>query len=304
MTRTRNTLGIITGSHAPDLSDDAHHLTAALAERGVSTEPVRWDDSTVQWDDYDGVLFRSCWEYPTNLERFRSLLAEVERADLPVCNPLAAVRWNMHKSYLVDLAEAGIRLPSTTVIEAGSNASLGAVLDRHDWDEAVLKPGIGSFSRDVTRVSRQTLDDADTRFRNLNEAGDVVVQQFVPEITEGERSIVFFDETYSHAWNSLTTDDDITEFDGIDAAYEPPTPIREQAANVLDAALNTLDGSVSSLPYARVDYVHRDGALLLMELELIEPFLGFDRGEGAAERAADALLSYYATASSAWNRPQ
>ncbi|MFC7059037.1 ATP-grasp domain-containing protein [Halovenus salina] len=185
MAHTQNTLGIITGSHAPELSDDAHHLTAVLTERGVSIEPVRWDDPTVQWDNYDGILFRSCWEYPTNLERFRSLLTELEQAGVPVCNPLAAVQWNMHKSYLVDLAEAGIRLPATTVIDAGSNLSLGEVLDRHGWDEAVMKPGIGSFSRDVTRVSRETLDNADTQFQNLLNTGDVVVQQFVPEITEG-----------------------------------------------------------------------------------------------------------------------
>lgn len=301
MARFQNTLEVITGKHAPELSDDAQHLTAALTERGVSTEAVRWDDPTVQWDNYDGVLFRSCWEYPTNLERFQLLLAELEQTDLPVCNPIAAVRWNMHKSYLDELAAAGIRLPATTVIDAGSNISLGEVLDRQGWDEAVMKPGIGSFSRDVTRVSRDVLDTADAQFQNLIEAGDVVVQQFVPEITEGERSIVFFGGTYSHAWNSLTTDDDITDFNGIDDNYEPPPSIREQAAAVLDTAVTLLNETVSSLPYARVDYVHRDGALLLMELELIEPFLGLARGIDAADQAADALLSYFATVSPAWN---
>lgn len=304
MAPSRNTLGVITGSRAPDLSDDARHLTAALGQRGVGTEPVRWDDPTVRWDDYDGVLFRSCWEYPTDLDRFRSLLDELERSDVPVCNPLAAVRWNAHKSYLVDLAEEGVRTPETTVIDAESDRSLGEVLDRRGWDEAVMKPAVGSFSRDVARVSREPSRNAEDRFRALLAAGDVVVQRFVPEITEGERSIVFFDGTDSHAWNSLTTDDDVTDFDGVDAGYEPPTPIREKAADVLDAALNCLGDSVSSLPYARVDYVHRDGTLLLMELELIEPFLGFDRGSNAAELAADALLSYYTAASCEWNGPQ
>lgn len=301
MTSPQNTLAVITGRHAPDLSDDARRLTAALTERGVGTEPVRWDDPAVRWDDYDGALFRSCWEYPTDLDRFRSLLDELERADLPVCNPLTAVRWNAHKSYLVDLSEAGVRTPETTVIDAGTDVSLGEVLDRRGWDEAVMKPAVGSFSRDVVRVSRDASERAETRFRSLLAAGDVVVQRFVPEITDGERSIVFFDGTDSHAWNSLTTDDDVTDFDGVDTAYEPSRRIREQAAAVLDAALDCLGESVSSLPYARVDYVSRDGTLLLMELELIEPFLGLDRGSDAGELAADALLSYYTTASTGWN---
>jgi hypothetical protein len=293
MTDDHFSLGVITGTHAPTLSDDDGLLEAALADRGVGAEPVRWDDSTVTWTDYDGVLFRSCWEYPTDLGRFRRLLAELQRTDVPVCNPLPAIRWNMHKSYLVDLAEAGVRLPPTTVIEAGSDVSLTDVLDRHGWSEAVVKPAIGSFSRDVRRVSRGDVDDAATRFRDILASSDVVVQRFVPEITAGERSVVFFAGTYSHAWNSLTTDDDVTEFEGVDTGYEPPAAIREQAAGVLDAARDHLGADPASLPYARVDYVHRDGALLLMELELIEPFLGLARGANAADRFADALTAYY-----------
>jgi len=41
--------------------------------------------------------------------------------------------------------------------------------------------------------------------------------------------------------------------------------------------------------YARVDGVERDGRLVLMELELIEPHLFLSWGDGAAERLAGAL---------------
>ncbi len=286
-------LGIVTGEHAPDLSDDAQHLVAELRARGVAAEPVRWDDPTVAWDAYDGALFRSCWEYPTDGERFERLLDELDRAGCRVCNPLPAIRWNAHKSYLVDLAAAGVRLPPTTVVAGGADDSLAAVLDRHGWDEAVVKPGVGSFSRDVRRVSRDDVDAAADHFRDLLASGDVVVQRFVPEITAGERSIVLFDGAVSHAWNSLPTDDDVTEFDGIDADYDPPAAIREAAPDVLRAARGCIAGRPESIPYARVDYVHRDGRLLLMELELIEPYLGLTRGEGAPARFADALVDYY-----------
>lgn len=286
-------LGIITGEHAPELSEDGKRLVEILADRGVEAEPIRWDDPTVRWEGYDGVLFRSCWGYPTDLERFRTVLAELDRRDLPVCNPLPVIRWNMHKSYLEDLADAGVRLPATAVIESGSEVSLAAVIDRHEWDEVVVKPGIGSFSRDVRRVSRSALDDGAAHFRDLLGGGDVVVQEFVPEITDGERSIVFFEGTYSHAWNSRTASDDVTEFDEIDATYEPPASIRDQAAATLHGTTETLGGCSGPLPYARVDYVHRNGDLLLMELELIEPYLGLDRGTNAVERFADAVAAYF-----------
>ena len=105
---------------------------------------------------------------------------------------------------------------------------------------------------------------------------------------------MFFGGEYSHAWNNLPTEDDVTAFDGHDATYEPPAEIRNQAADVLQAARDSPNLKRYHLPYARVDYVARDGDLLLMELELIEPYLAFDRGEDTVERFTDALISYFA----------
>ena len=42
--------------------------------------------------------------------------------------------------------------------------------------------------------------------------------------------------------------------------------------------------------YCRIDAVARDGKLVLMELELIEPELFLGLAEGAAERFADAIV--------------
>jgi hypothetical protein len=44
--------------------------------------------------------------------------------------------------------------------------------------------------------------------------------------------------------------------------------------------------------YCRIDAVARDGKLLLMELELIEPELFLGLAEGAAERFAAAIIRH------------
>lgn len=296
MSEPPSTLAILTGRFAPELSDGGKRVAATLADRGISCEPVLWNDPSIDWDSYDAVLLRSCWDYPEDRERFRAMLDEIERAGIPVCNPLSVIRWNLDKSYLTALADAGVRIPPTTVIEQGTDTSLENVLRSRRWEEAVVKPAIGAMSSQVWRTAVTAATEHQTQFDDLVGHHDVIVQEFAPEITEGERSIVFFGGEYSHAWNSLPTDDDITEFDAIDAEYEPSPAIRAAAATAVESACDILGIDASShLPYARVDYVHRDAGLLLMELELIEPYLGFERGDDTIKRFCDAVVSYFQT---------
>lgn len=286
-------LAIVTGDLAPELSEDGTRLATALANRDVAAEPVLWTDPSVEWSSYDAALVRSCWDYPDDVGRFRAMLDELETAGIPVCNPLRALRWNLHKSYLLALADAGVRIPQTTLVEQGTAISLEGVLETHGWADAVVKPAVGAMSTNVWRTSSATAACED-RFAALVAEGDVIVQQFVPAITEGERSIVFFGGDYSHAWNSLTTDGDVTSFDGVDASYEPSAAIREQALDAVRGACDCLGLEETQLPYARVDYAERNADLQLMELELIEPYLGFDRGENAVGRFCEALRAFFA----------
>ncbi len=290
-----NELAIVTGRHAPRLSEDGQAVANALADRGVETDPVMWDDPSIRWGAYDGVLMRSCWEYPEDRARFRTLLDELAGIDVPVCNPLRVLRWNLHKSYLLDLADAGVRIPPTVAIEQGTDTSLSAVLRERGWTDAVVKPAVGAMSADVRRVSAAESAESNgsaSWFADLVADHDVIVQAFVPEITDGERSIVRFGGSYSHAWNSLPTED-VTEFDGVDAEYDPSAAIREQAADVLRSAREVLGVEPGEVPYARIDYVERGSELVLMELELIEPYLGLDRGVDTVDRFCDAVLSYF-----------
>lgn len=286
-------LAVVTGSLAPELSDDGRQLVAALGARGFETEPVRWDDDTVDWSAYDAVLFRSCWDYPDDLDRFRRLLDEVEGADCPVANPMAVIRWNLHKSYLCDLADAGVEVPPTVVVERDSDRRLKGIIRGNGWQEAVLKPAIGAMSSNVRHTPIDEADEHQAHFNELVDVQDVLVQAFMPEISKGERSIVYFGGKFSHAWNSIPEPDDVTSFDGIDADYAPPPVVREQAQTVIQAVLDQFALDPSELPYARVDYVTREDTLILLELELIEPFLGLDRGTDTVTMFCDALEAYF-----------
>ncbi|QLD89367.1 hypothetical protein HWV07_10125 [Natronomonas salina] len=287
-------LAVVTGDQAPELTDDGKRAAEWFQDRGLAVDAVRWD-RPVDWNTYDLALVRSCYEYPTDPDRFRELLAAMERADVTVCNPPSVLRWNMHKSYVADLAAEGVPVPETAVVERGAETTLEAELERLGLDEAIVKPAVGTGSEGVFRVQAADAGEFEDRFADLLADGDALVQAYCPDISEGERSIAFFGGEYSHAWNSPTTPDDVTRFEGDDHDYEPPESIVEAAATTCRAARDVLDRR-DPFPYARVDYVRdEDGGIVVLELELIEPILDLEEA-GAVDRFCEAVQSYFESA--------
>lgn len=284
-------LAVVTGDQAPELTEDGKRVAEWFEDRGVAVDAVRWD-RPVDWSAYDLALVRSCYEYPTDPARFRETLDAMERADVTVCNPLAVLRWNMHKSYVADLAEADVPVPETVVVERGAETTLESEMAQLGLDEAVVKPAVGTGSDGVFRVRATEAGGFEDRFADMLADGDVLVQAYCPDITEGERSIAFFGGEYSHAWNSPTTSDDVTRFEGDDHGYEPPESLVEAAAETCRTARDVL-GRRDPFPYARVDYVRdEDGGIVVLELELIEPILDLEEA-GAVERFCEAVQTYF-----------
>jgi hypothetical protein len=266
-------VGIVTGEKAPSLTDDGKALAAELSTRGMDAEPVVWSDNEADSTALDAVLFRSCWQYHRRPDAFRRWLDVLDSAGVPAFNPTSVVRWNMHKSYLRDLSDAGVDIVPTTMVPATSDEALASILKRRGWAEAVVKPAIGTSSAGVWRVSGEGLDDARERFVEARADGDLLVQRYLPEIFDGERSLVFFGGEYSHASLRMPADDDFAANDAVEP-YEPREATIATAESVLGAARDRFDLNPEELPYARVDGIVREGEFLLSELELIEPFLG------------------------------
>lgn len=283
MSTDRREVGIVAGARSPTGTDDDAALAAALERHGIEAGPVRWDRDR-DWTAYDALVVRSCWEYHEDVGRFRDWLETVAAADAAVYNPVDALRWNHHKFYLDDLRQRGVDVLETAFVEGADERSAVSVLDERGWTDAVVKPAVGTSSEGVTRVSD---DDPPTTAPD----GDLLVQRFAPEIADGERSLVFLAGSFSHAWRSVPAADDFrshSQFGGHTERLTPSESVREDARTVLSAAATVLDRDPGDLLYARVDGVERDGDFVLMELELVEPFLRLRRG-GAVGRLATAI---------------
>jgi hypothetical protein len=132
--------------------------------------------------------------------------------------------------------------------------------------DVIIKRQVGGGARGQTRYSRESLPPPGPI---LDRPG--MIQPFIPAIvSEGEFSFLFVDGKFSHALIKRARSGDyrIQEAYGGASQAIDPTPTDRAAAQLV---LDVLDAPPL---YARVDMVRgADGGLLLMELEILEPYL-------------------------------
>jgi glutathione synthase/RimK-type ligase-like ATP-grasp enzyme len=279
-------IGLITYEKEPDLTTDDRPLIADLSAVGLTGVPVRWDDRDADWSSFAALVVRSCWDYHTRHDEFVLWLDAVERAGVPVHNPVPLIRWNMDKRYMRELQARGIAIPDTLWVERGG-LSLAGLLEAAGWSEAIVKPAVSASATDTWRVN---IDDATARqqeFAELSARTTVLVQRFVPEIaTAGEWSIVFIDGKLSHSAIKRPRAGDFRvqkEHGGTVVPAEPPTAVVATSKAVMRAL---------PLPplFARIDGVETADGYVLMEAECIEPDLFFRFHPDARRALVKALL--------------
>jgi glutathione synthase/RimK-type ligase-like ATP-grasp enzyme len=281
-------IALATSAAVPELTPDDRLLLDELRRRGAQARAEVWDDAGVSWAAYDAVVVRSCWDYHLRRPAFLDWAARVEAAGPVLWNPAALVRANAHKAYLRDLAAAGVPVLPTAWLQLGTAADLTAELAGRGWGAAVVKPAVSASAHRTWRVTREEASCRQADLEALLSQGDVLVQEFAPEVTaQGEWSFVFLAGAYSHAVLKRPASGDYRvqdEWGGTVSATEPPPALvacaRRVASTVPDPWL-----------YARVDGIDRSGVLLVMELELIEPHLFLSHADGAAGRLADAIMA-------------
>jgi hypothetical protein len=250
---------------------------------------VVWNDVAVRWSLFDRVVIRSCWDYHLRLAQFLAWLDRVEADRVQLWNPPPLIRFNAHKSYLKELKAAGLPVVPTAWLERGSTFDLGRLLQDRGWPEAVVKPAVSASAFRTWRVSAQEAASGDSyrAFRELVAESDVLVQPFLREIEqEGEWSFVFLGGEFSHAVLKRPAVGDFrvqTEYGGSVLTEPPPSSAISDAQAVARYFRDPW-------AYARIDAVLAEGALTLMEVELIEPYLFLGSHPMAAVRLADAIL--------------
>ncbi|MDQ2767088.1 MAG: hypothetical protein M3Y30_08010, partial [Gemmatimonadota bacterium] len=276
-------VALITYSGVPAITTDDRLLRDALVARGAEVDARPWD-TRADWSSYHRIVLRSCWNFHHRPQEFLLWVDEVkERHDGSLRNAPALVRWSVDKRYLQELDAHGIAIVPTIWVSAAQGEAapnLDALIAAQGWTRgAVVKPAISATAHETWRVSPDDGSAHQARFEALlaKSPSGVMVQPFLPEIQEGgEWSLVFLGGEFSHAVVKRPADGDFRvqhDFGGTVERQEPTPGLVEDALAALRAAAKATNTRVEEILYARVDGITRNGGLLLMELELIEPML-------------------------------
>ncbi|MCU1695702.1 MAG: hypothetical protein JWR34_1765 [Mycobacterium sp.] len=259
---------------------DDSGLAKALRSRGLHARWLSWDDPDTERADL--VVLRATWDYIDRLDEFLAWTRRVPN----LLNAPDVVAWNTDKRYLADLAAAGVPTVPSQFFAPGERLSL-------DGGEVVVKPAVGAGSVGAQRFTDPSA--AREHAATLQDAGrTVLVQPYDPRIADGETAMVFLAGEQSHAFTKgpiLPPPGHRPEFDDSGTyaeeslqAAEPDFELWDVGHAALAAAGAHLGIAPSEFLYARVDVIGGPRDPRLLELELVEPSLGW-RQIGEADRA-------------------
>ena len=255
-------------------------LKQAFEKSGYPVDVLPWDKNA-DWSRYASLFVLECWNYHLNRDAFLRWVEERTAEQISVWNPLDILRWNTDKSYLLELQKKGILILPTVFLRPDDTRSVSDVIGENGWTDAVIKPAVGASAFGTQKVSMSQVFDVDAA---LDRSRTWVVQKFYPDIGEGEYSFIFFNRTFSHAVLKVPAKNEYrvhVDFGGRELPVSPDPSLIRAAQKIID----TVSGP---LLYARVDAVKKDNSLILMELELTEPYLFFDAYPEAAVRFVNA----------------
>jgi glutathione synthase/RimK-type ligase-like ATP-grasp enzyme len=264
---------LITAERMPKPDPESHLLVGALAELGIHAEMAAWTEDR-DWTAAPLVVLRTPWDYFKQVGRFLDWARATDKATRLV-NSARVAQWNAHKSYMLDLASAGVPIVPTILLRS-SEAFRGEQLRSGPVGMAVAKPAVGVGAIGALKADRRSPEFEGHVKALLTDGKDVLVQPFVESVAhEGEVSLVFFGGQFSHAIRKLPAAGEYRVQDHHGGSVHTHSP----TAGELDVARRALEAAPGGVQtYARVDLVALGGNPVVMELELIEPelFLRYD----------------------------
>jgi hypothetical protein len=268
---------------------DAAPLQEALRLLGARSALVAWDNPDVDWGSYSHVVISSTWDSVDRPAEYLAWARDVAAVST-LLNPLPAIEWGIDKVHLEDLTAAGVPVVPTTWVYQGSRWAPPSGSD------FVVKPSVSAGGRETARYGAGDPVAIDHVRRLLALGRTVMVQEYISRVDEeGETDLIFFDGVFSHAvlkklvlirgegvvdrpWERMSWDGLVT-----------PSPAQLRVAG--QAVAFVADHLRCPLPYGRIDLVAGpDGDPLVLEVEVIDPYLSLDMEPLAANRLAEALL--------------
>lgn len=257
---------------------DDNLLVKKLTSDGHTVTTLSWS-SEHDWSQFDCAIIRTTWDYMERPDEFIAKLSEIS-SQTKLYNDLATVKWNIHKGYLKELEEKGACIVPTVFFTHTEDLKIPST-----WahSKVVIKPAISAGSFKTIVIEKSEIGSG--KYKSELFPGDWMCQPFLPQITEGEISLIYFNKIFSHTLLKVPMAGEFRVQEEFGGAIVP----LKASAELLSIGDKIISFVADELLYARVDLVPFENTFALMELELIEPALYFRTDEKAVDNFSKAL---------------
>jgi glutathione synthase/RimK-type ligase-like ATP-grasp enzyme len=268
---------------------DVAPLRSALHKVGVGSKWVSWDDPAIEWATFSHVVVSGTWD---SVDRPEEYLAWVQRVSTTskLVNHRSLIQWNLDKVYLRELEAAGVPVIPTKWVAPADSWELPAVA------EFVVKPSVSAGGRSTARYRRGDTA-AHAHVHALQRVGQtVMVQEYLSAIdVEGELDLIFIGGDFSHSVlkkPALRVGEGVVEQPWERMAWAGLVKPNPEQMAVAERTIEAVSRSVGQTPsYGRVDLVTGShGRSLVLEVELIDPYLSLDMDKAAAAKLAATII--------------
>jgi glutathione synthase/RimK-type ligase-like ATP-grasp enzyme len=284
----RTDVAILVSKHyALDHHKDDVALKFALDKRGYKAQIVAWDDDRFDFETTKTAVIRSCWDYDQRVDDFHRRMREISKKT-ELVNDIDLILYNSSKFYLKELKEKGINIIPTDFIR--SEREIDAVIDRFDADEIVIKPVISASGRNTFKGLKRDKEKYRDKILSILKKKSVMIQKYISTVeTLGEKSVVVINGEITYVMLKKPAKDNFLVHLHHGGTYIP-TAAEEDERVFCRQILNTFD---KKPVYMRVDLLRdeKNNALMLLELELIEPNLYLSENKSGLKLLCESLIS-------------
>jgi glutathione synthase/RimK-type ligase-like ATP-grasp enzyme len=250
----------------PDPDLDIPFAIKAAEQLEIDLVFANWNVKSIAWESFDAAVIRSAWDYVPVRDEFLQFAKNVE-TKTKLFNSYDVMRWNTDKKYLSNLENKGVPIIPTK-FASNIDEAMPAISWAFGIAEAIaIKPTVGAGARLAGKATTEA-EAIEFVKRILEAKRTAIIQPYISSVDdEGEKAIIVINGEISHVAKKVPA---LTKGGHGDAAgqLEITSEIKDIVKNISNA-VNEWD----DLLFARVDVVRMGEKLVLMELELTEPWL-------------------------------
>ena len=282
---SKKTIGLVSCDLWKNRVYDDLLLQRAFLKSGLKAEIISWQDNTISLERYDALLITSMWGYQRDISALESWLKKV--SGLKIYNSVDIIKNNYNKiSQMKLLEKSGLPIAKTIFckksdFQSNNQTLLEAINSDIGGFPLVVKPSISSGGENTFLI--EDLNDfkkVSKKFQGNKNESDLLIQSYIPEIHNGEISVIMIDKKIVNA---------VVRFPGI-IDRKKQYRIKRININNLNPRIVRLCKKIAQLEalknqlYARIDIVEKDNDYIIMEVEMFEPQLFYYLLRGSARR--------------------